>query len=49
MLLSRNEADILVVSYRDLRNALEKSCADLLAAARDSSNSYQDDAPFMGM
>merc|ERR1712072_551669 len=26
MLVSRNEADLLVVSYRDLRECLEKAC-----------------------
>ena len=43
MLVSRNEADILVVSYKDIRNCLEKACGDLLAVSRDSTNSYQDD------
>jgi len=41
MLVSRNEADLLVVSYKDIRNCLEKACSDLLAVSRDSSNSHQ--------
>ena len=30
-----------MVSYRDIRNSLEKACNDLLAASRDSANGFQ--------
>jgi len=43
MLVSRNEADLLVVSYRDIRNCLEKAIGELIAASRDSSDTYQED------